>query len=311
MAAQYHLIRSIWKAIRELNPGATAEESRRSVRVAIVGAREDEVSAIREYLLGPNPDPTEIIRSCESIAGFIAPLSDTQLADLCRADLVLASPNAVSHVPGARGTAFAFDPLSPDTSAKAILDSRLGRDLRLALASSFPGLRAEVARRMVREVSRENALFVIGTALGDVIPSVFTPLIGLAEAAGDTAFLTANQVRMLFLLGAAHGRPVGYAAQWREIGSIVGAAFGWRTIARNLVGKIPFGGGLVPKGAVAYAGTAVIGEGLIFLYTTGRRMTRKEVGDAFKRAYCDAVGSVKSLVGRGRGDESGSGSVPS
>ena len=171
-------------------------------------------------------------------------------------------------------------------------------------------IRKDVARRIVREVSRENALSVIATALGDVIPSVFAPLIGVAEAAGDTAVLTANQVRMLFLLGAVHGRRTGYSAQWREIASIVGAAFGWRSIARNLIGKIPFGGGLVPKGAVAYAGTMVVGEGLIFYYTTGRRMTRAEMKEAFSRAYCDAVRSVKSLVGRADAESPGSGSVP-
>lgn len=158
--------------------------------------------------------------------------------------------------------------------------------------------REEIARRMIRDVSRENALFVIATALGDVIPSIFQPIIGVAEAAGDTIFLTANQVRMLFLIGAVYGEKVGYTAQWKEISSIVGAAFGWRTLARNLVSKIPFGGGLVPKGAIAYAGTTVIGEGLIFFYTTGRRMTRAEIAQAFKKAYSQAVETVRPLVRR-------------
>ncbi len=71
--------------------------------------------------------------------------------------------------------------------------------------------------------------------------------------------------------------------------------------------KIPFGGGLVPKGAVAYAGTAVIGEGLIFMYTTGRRMTREEVKQAFKRAYSEAIGTVRSLVDKLRSEAPGSG----
>lgn len=193
--------------------------------------------------------------------------------------------------------------------ARATEDAR--RSMERASVGShegdLPRTQTEVARRIVREVSRENALFVIATALGDVVPSIFQPLIGIAEAASDTVFLTANQVRMLFLLGAVHGRKVGYSAQWREIVSIVGAAFGWRSIARNLVGKIPFGGGLVPKGAVAYAGTTVVGEGVIFFYATGRRMTRAEMKEAFKRAYSDALGAVKSLVGKGRSESVGRG----
>lgn len=183
---------------------------------------------------------------------------------------------------------------------KAVRQLNPGRAAReaeklLALAPAETS-REKLARRIIRDVSRENALFVIATALGDVIPNVFQPILGVAEAAGDTIFLTANQVRMLFLIGAVYGRKVGYTAQWREISSIVGAAFGWRTLARNLVAKIPFGGGLVPKGAIAYAGTTVVGEGLIFFYTTGRRMTRQEIAQAFKDAYSKAVEAVRALV---------------
>ena len=168
---------------------------------------------------------------------------------------------------------------------------------RLALGAG----REEVARRIIREVSQENAVFVIATALGDVVPSILTPILGTAEAAGDTIFLTANQVRMTFLIGAVYGEKVGYTAQWREITSIIGAAFGWRSLARNLVSK----------GAIAYAGTTVVGEGLIFFYTTGRRMTRQEIREAFRKAYSSAGDKVRSLVERFRpgsaSDESSSG----
>jgi len=58
-----------------------------------------------------------------------------------------------------------------------------------------------------------------------------------------------------------------------EILSIVGGAFGWRALARELAGKIPFGGGIIPKGAIAYAGTYVVGKGLS-ITTTPARPTR-------------------------------------
>ena len=308
MPAVQGTLRYIWKAIRQLDPSNPIQDARRSFTVAIVGSREDEVASIRAFLLGPKPSPKDIESARSPIRAYITPLDDSKLAEICACDLVLATESAAAEVGDLRGRRFSFDPLRPESSVKAILSTHRGEKLKLALSTSFPAFRAEVARRIVREVSRENALFVIATALGDVVPSVFQPLIGVAEAAGDTVFLTANQVRMLFLLGAAHGRMVGYSAQWREIVSIVGAAFGWRSIARNLVGKIPFGGGLVPKGAVAYAGTTVAGEGVIFFYATGRRMTRKEMKEAFKRAYSDALGAVKSLVGKGKSESVGSGS---
>ncbi|MCX6374794.1 MAG: hypothetical protein NTU88_01925 [Armatimonadetes bacterium] len=307
MPAVQGTLRYIWKAIRQLDPSNPIQDARRSFTLAIVGSREDEVASIRAFLLGPKPSSKDVESARVPVRAYVTPLDDSKPAEICACDLVLATESA-TEIGDLRGRQFTFDPAHPESSVKAILSTRRGEKLRLALAASFPAFRAEVTRRIVREVSRENALFVIATALGDVVPSVFQPLIGFAEAATDTVFLTANQVRMLFLLGAAHGRMVGYSAQWREIISIVGAAFGWRSIARNLVGKIPFGGGLVPKGAVAYAGTTVVGEGLIFFYTTGRRMTRKEMKEAFKRAYSDALGAVKSLVGKGKSESVGSGS---
>ena len=54
----------------------------------------------------------------------------------------------------------------------------------------------------------------------------------VAEFAGDTAFLTINQVRMAFLIAAAHGKPVGYVEQKMELATIAAGAFGWRAIAQ-------------------------------------------------------------------------------
>ena len=45
---------------------------------------------------------------------------------------------------------------------------------------------------------------------------------------------------------------------------------------RELVGKIPFGGGLIPKAAVAFAGTYVVGLSLERYYRIGYGLTREE-----------------------------------
>ena len=98
----------------------------------------------------------------------------------------------------------------------------------------------------------------------------------MGEFASDTAFLTANQIRMAFLLAAANDRDIGYHEQRGEIASIILGAFGWRALARELVGKIPWGGGLVPKAAIAYAGTRVVGMSLERYYRLGKAYTRAE-----------------------------------
>lgn len=263
--------------------------------LALVATSDEAAAAMREFLLGPSPPQHGVARADQVLGAYIQPLGRAERGALEKADFILAAEGAAD---GLERDLFSFESERPERSLAVILTGRRGKELRLSLARHLPAFRTEAARQIVREVSRENAIFVIATALGNVVPSVLQPLIGAAEAAGDIVFLTANQIRMLFAIGAAYGADVGYLAQWREISSIVGAAFGWRSLARNLVSKLPFGAGLVPKGAVAYAGTAVMGEGLIFYYSTGRRMTRQEIRQAFRRAYSEAVAIARSLVGK-------------
>jgi len=93
-----------------------------------------------------------------------------------------------------------------------------------------------------------------------------------------------NQVRMAFLLAAASDREVGYREQRMEIASIVAGAFGWRALARELAGKIPFGAGLIPKAAIAFAGTYTVGQGLERFYRLGYRLTRRERRAIYQQA---------------------------
>jgi uncharacterized protein (DUF697 family) len=134
-----------------------------------------------------------------------------------------------------------------------------------------------VVERIVQAVARENALFAIATALPNVVPNFLELPWAVSEFASDTVFLTVNQIRMAFLIAAASGAEVGLGSQKGEILSIAAGALGWRAIARELAGKIPLGGGLIPKGAIAYAATFVIGKSLEYyhhaqlLYSAGQR----------------------------------------
>ena len=185
---------------------------------------------------------------------------------------------------------FGFDPLSPASTVNTILHRR--PDLAVPLALHVLPFREEVSRRMVKKIAKENALFSLATALPDIVPFVSLPW-AIGEFASDTAFLTANQIRMAFLLAAANDRDVGYHEQRGEIGTIILGAFGWRALARELVGKIPWGGGLVPKAAIAYAGTRVVGLSLERYYRLGKAYTRAER----RLAYEDALERGKHLVG--------------
>jgi hypothetical protein len=158
-------------------------------------------------------------------------------------------------------------------------------DLGVALAKSFVPFRKAFVERTITKVARENMLFSLTTALPDVIPNLIELPWAVAEFASDTAFLTMNQVRMAFLIAGASDREVGYMQQKSEIATVIGSAFGWRALARQLIGKIPFGGGLIAKAAVAYAGTKVLGLSLERYYSIGFTYTREERDRLYAKAY--------------------------
>ena len=169
-------------------------------------------------------------------------------------------------------------------------------DLGVPLARHFPVFRHAVADRIVHSIARENALFAVATALPDVIPNLVELPWAIGEWASDTAFLTANQFRMAFLIAAAYGSRAGFAEQKGQILSIAAGAFGWRAIARELAGKIPFGGGLIPKGAIAYAGTYVVGKVLERWHHSQTRVAREERRELYETALERGRTVVRDLM---------------
>ena len=174
-------------------------------------------------------------------------------------DIVLYEPG----LPCPEG-AYSFDRGHAEATCAEILNDK--GDLDLALGRQFPAFRRLVVERIIHMVSRENALFAVATALPNVLPSLIELPWAIGEFASDTAFLTINQVRMAFQIAAACGKPVGLGKQMGAVLPIVAGAFGWRALARELVGHIPLGGGLIPKGAIAYAGTYLAGKGLEYYH---------------------------------------------
>jgi hypothetical protein len=179
--------------------------------------------------------------------------------------------------------AYSFDPEAPDDCVRRIVRTR--PDLMLPLARNLYPFRKPVCHHVIRAVAKENALFCLATALPDIVPSLISLPWAVGEFTSDAGFLTMNQVRMAFQLAAASDRVVGYREQRSEIGSIVAGAFGWRALARELIGKVPFGGGLIPKAGIAWAGTFVMGLSLERLYRLGYAFTRAERRTAYEEAY--------------------------
>lgn len=273
----------IRKAIANLNPANVREASERPLRVAICAASPANEAAIQHFLLGDLQER----RRQESHTFFASCTQRFPSTGPAPYDMIIydwgvpAPPRSLTFRPDVT------DPLIHHALKKH-------PELGMALARAFPPFRKPYVNLVIGQTCRENTFFSLATALPDVVPNVLELPWAVAEFASDTAFLTANQLKMAFTIAAASDREVGYREQRSEIGTVIAGAFGWRALARQLVGKIPFGGGLIAKAAVAYAGTKVVGLSLDHLYSIGYTYSREE-RDAL---YADALRQGRQVAKR-------------
>jgi hypothetical protein len=271
-------------AIRNLDPEDIRKHTERPLRLLLYADSERQYRDMEDYLAPPDLSAAKRAQ----VRRLIYRGSEGE-GPRTKGDLEIYFDSARQLDTG-ESDVFGFDPAEPHATVHQILLSH--PELAVPLALHVLPFREEVSRRMVKKIAKENALFSLATALPDIVPFISLPW-AMGEFASDTAFLTANQIRLAFLLAAANDRDIGYHEQRGEIASIILGAFGWRALARELVGKIPWGGGLLPKAAIAYAGTRVVGLSLERYYRLGKAYTRAER----RLAYEDALERGRQLVG--------------
>jgi hypothetical protein len=260
----------IKKAISNLNPDQVRLALNRPLRIDIRAASRDRYREIENFLLGDLKEGRRR-ESALYLAQELTPVaspSDVTIYD----EAIMAPP---------RSLIYRRD--RPELLVRRALEKH--PDLGVPLARSFPPFRRPFIQRVISRTCKENTLFSLTTALPDVIPNVIELPWAVAEFASDTAFLTMNQLKMAFLIAAASDREVGYREQKSEVATVIASAFGWRAIARQLVGKIPFGGGLIAKASIAYAGTKVVGLSLERLYSIGYAYTREDREELYREAF--------------------------
>ena len=262
------VLRQVRQALSSLNPDEVRAAAAKEVRVGLVAPTLESLGRMESYLVPPHLSPE---RRAEAAGVLVR--GSSAACDVAIYDSSVLRPAA----------AFSFNPESPDCCVRRILKHR--EDLMLPLARRLDPFRKQASQKVVRVVAKENALFCLATALPDLIPGLASIPWAVGEFGSDTVFLTVNQVRMAFLLAAANDRPVGYREQKSEIASIVASAFGWRALAREIVGKVPFGGGLIPKAAIAWAATFAVGMSIERLYRSGYGFTRDERRAVYEDAY--------------------------
>ena len=279
----FEALANIRKAMTSLNPKQVRELSEREVHVALhAGSQHTYQEMERFFLQDLRPER----RRQSALLLTRAPIP--VLAQ--RQDFEVYGDD----IPAPHG-AIVFRPDKPHQFVQKTLAAH--SDLGVPLARSFFPFRRPFVERVIAKTARENTLFSIATALPDVIPNIIELPWAVAEFASDTAFLTMNQVRMTFLIAAASDREVGYMDQKPEIATVIGSAFGWRALARQLVSKIPFGSGLIAKAAVAYAGTKVLGLSLDHYYSIGFTYTRAERDKLYAEAFQQGKKVATKILG--------------
>ncbi len=270
------------KAIQHLNPSEVREQAERPLNIGLVSNNSGALWEMEKYLCPPELSPAKRARVSQMLHR-VSPLERNRGFDIEIWDQTLAQPE---HV-------FSFNPALPERMVTEVLKAR--PDLALPLARYIFPFRKFVIDQTIQSVAKENALFSLATALPDMVPLLSLPW-AVGEFASDTAFLTMNQIRMAFLIAAASDSPVGYGEQKGVIGSIVAGAFGFRAVARELVGKIPLGGGLIPKAAIAWTATYVLGRSIERLHSLGYAFTPEERKSAYQQALDKGREIASSLL---------------
>ena len=149
----------------------------------------------------------------------------------------------------------------------------------LSLARHLPAFRESISRSMVDDTALANAVYSFGSGILEVVPIANIPL-----NVADFMVLTKNQALMAYKMALAMGLTADFGQIMPQLAAVVGGGFLLRQTARGLIGLIP-GFGLIPKVAVAFAGTYATGEVIYRWCAFGERVK----GTALKSLYDGAV----------------------
>jgi uncharacterized protein (DUF697 family) len=183
--------------------------------------------------VGP-PDEHALRGAAQARVPIVAVADEVTMPYVLATDIV--------HVPPGQG--FPVDEIATAVARK------LGEN-GIALAARLPVLRGPVCDYLIAMFSRRNAIvsavfFVPGT---------------------DMPLLTLNQLRLVLQIALAHGHELDNA-RLLDVAAVIGAGFGFRAVARELVQLVPFAGWALRAG-VAYGGTRAIGEAAVRAHAAG------------------------------------------
>jgi uncharacterized protein (DUF697 family) len=207
-----------------------ARELARGGRAEAVRVGAPDGAALYVRVVGGSPDDEEALKRAHRAKVPIVAVADPN----ARVPYVL--PTDVVPLPPGQG-------FPVEAIAKAVA-AKLGEE-GTALAARLPVLRRAVCEQLIESFARKNG--IVGAA-------VFIP-------GADLPVLALNQLRLVLRIAAAYGEQID-SERLPELLTTLGAGFGFRLVARELLDFVPVAGWAV-KGAVAYAGTRALGEAAV------------------------------------------------
>ena len=195
---------------------------------------------------------------------------------------------------GATPRLYRLDPLDPwPLFIRHLL--RFFPSLAIHLARDYAQVRFYYSRALTRRAASRASML----AAASTIPAPPIPIIqqawGFFATTGETMAITAGQLRLCLLVAALHGRPVDFFDRVGELWPIIGSAFGWRALARELIGLIPVAGWAF-KSSLAYSGTWLVGEGSRLYYEHGQPSEGEQLREFKRLAKLAARESLKEAI---------------
>jgi uncharacterized protein (DUF697 family) len=288
--------KGFWEIIKSINVSEVQRAAARHLRIALVGSEESRAAALAS--LAVDGDAKRIGTANESSLQAEIHQYDNISAESGFPqepgffDIILDLDRSRTE-PVASGRVYTVTEIGGwDNVVPRILDDQPA--LSISLARTFPAFRNEAAARIIAQTSAVNAQFALLTGVAEQVPILGQ--IGLPVAAfSDMIMLTKNQVMMTLKLAAIYGLDTDLKARGKDLLPIQGNAFGWRAVARELVGIVPVIG-FLPRAMIAYAGTQAVGRAMQFFYLTGEHVTGRHLRQLYLEAYTGSRGVVKQLA---------------
>lgn len=300
-------VKGFWDIIKSVSVAEIAKEANRPLSVAIVGP-EDRRAEAMEALFAPSPEqrtnliPARALPEPPFVQGFDAMTEESQFPRQPGVfDLVIDVGGGREGAPEGTRIYSVVELGGWENTLDRILEDR--PDLPLPLARNFPVFRRRVAQSIINQTASANAQFALITGVTQALP--ITAILLPVNSLSDIVILTKNQVMMSLRLAAVYGLTVDYKSRMKELAPILANAFGWRAVARELVGAVP-GIGFIARAMIAYAGTVTVGKAAQLYYETGETVTASQARRLYRDAYEASREKVRALAdslrsGRGGG----------